>query len=378
MAGISKKKRRKLLVAVSLLIGLAYMLSLLGWFFDASQFSPGAIFSIGFAYLWPTLLLLFSFWLFIDKKVSVALFVLLLIGLQPALVTFSIGIPKKFSHQKAPSSFRIMQWNCMDFPVNGVWSAKHMEDREKVKSFFSRYQPDVICLQDFNEIEGPLFLSNIQFIRDTLGYPYMHTYFRAFLIMPYGKIKMGMLIASRLPFAASGFQTYEAPEFANPILWADILWQGKPLRIVTTHFQSMNLFSHKTFNPHSLPYYFRPDSAIIMSPKIMMKLRHYQGIHAQQAKRLSAFIDTTRVPVMLAADLNTVPANHVYKTVKGNRLSDGFLGSKTGLGNTFNFLLPNLRIDYLLHDKALKNIQWHHFVNGFFDHDHLVGDFSWP
>lgn len=377
MVGISKK-RTTFLNGVTWVILLAYMGSLAGWFFSAARFFPGAMFSIGFAFLWPAVLFFSVRWYFINKKISIVLLVFLIAGLAPAKATFSVGFPKKFSHHKTPNAIRIMQWNGMNFPINGTWSSKHMEDRESVKSFFSQYQPDVICLQDFTEIEGPQFLSNIQFFRDSLGYPYIHTYYNAFLIMPYGKVKMGIMIASRIPFTATGFQTYTAPDFANPILWADILWQGKPLRVVTTHFQSMNLFSHKTFNPKTLPYYFKPDSAIIMSPNVGMKLRHFQAIHAAQSTQLAAFIDSTRVPVILAADLNTVPANHVYKLVKGSKLRDGFWGSKTLLGNTYNYLLPNLRIDYLFHDKSLKAMQWHHFNNGFFDHDHMIGDYSWP
>jgi endonuclease/exonuclease/phosphatase family metal-dependent hydrolase len=376
MAEKSKRGTRFLSV-ITLLVVVFYVLSLAGWYFDASQFWIGAVFSISFAYLWPALILVTCCWFIFKKSIGVLLLGFLLAGIPPAKATFSIGPEKKFSVQKTPPALRVMQWNAMDMPISGLWSSKIKEDRKMVKSFLETYKPDVICIQDFNEIEGLQFLSNIGFLRDSMGLSYIYPFYRAYSIYPYGKVKMGMVIASRYPFIQTGFVGYDAPEYANPILWADIWWQGKPLRIVTTHFQSMNLFSHRHFNPHTLPYYFRPDSAIIMSPNVLMKLRHYQRIHVQQAKRLAAFIDTASLPIILSADLNTVPANHVVRMVKRHRLSDGFLGSKTGLGNTFNYLLPNLRVDYLLHDKPLKAIQWKHFQEGFFDHDHLIGDFSW-
>jgi endonuclease/exonuclease/phosphatase family metal-dependent hydrolase len=374
---VKSKKGYRFLKAITVLVTIAYALSLAGWFLDAIQFFPGAIFSIAFAYLWSAIFLLCFYWFIKKRWIGITLMALLLIGFPPAKATFSIGWQKDFSVIKPQQTLRVMQWNSNDLPISGLWSDQLKENRKIVKSFLMQYKPDVICIQDFNEIEGSQFLSNIQFFRDSLGFPYIFPYYRAYSIYPYGKVKMGILIASRIPFTQTGYAAYNAPEFANPILWADILWQDKPLRIVTTHFQSMNLFSHRHFNADRLPYYFQCDSALIMSPNVLRKLMHYQKIHVQQAQRLAAFMDTASLPVILAADLNTVPANHAVKKIKGNRLSDGFLGSKTGLGNTFNFLLPNLRIDYLLHDKSLKAVQWKHFEDGFFDHDHLIGDFLW-
>jgi endonuclease/exonuclease/phosphatase family metal-dependent hydrolase len=138
----------------------------------------------------------------------------------------------------------------------------------------------------------------------------------------------------------------------------------------------MNLFAYKSYENKAVPYYLVQDSSIVKSKNIISKIKYYQAEHTIQAKQLRAFLDTCSFPVILCSDLNTVPANHIYQKVRGN-LKDGFIGSKTGMGNTYNFLLPNLRIDYLLHHPALEARQWKHFANGFFDHDHLMADFSW-
>lgn len=354
---------------------IVYLCALGGWYVNAITFPIGAIFSVAFAYVWPALLFLSILWWFLHKKVTIFFGILLMLGLPPASATFSIGIPKPFVKQKNALAIRVMHWNCMDLGIFGIGWPQHMAHREKIKKFFQQYSPDVLCLQDFSELEGRLFYSNLQFISDTLQLPYIHVVYRSYSIYPYGKVKMGSLIASKIPFNGTGEVTYSQPAFPNRILWVKLTWQGKPITVVSTHLQSLNLFSHKEFSKIKLPYYMKSDSAVIMSHNMLHKLSHFQQVHALQVKELRPILDTIKNPIVFAADLNSVPASNVYRSIRGNRLLDGFMGTKTGLGNTFNFLLPNLRIDYLMHDKNLKCLQWHHFTDGFFNHDHLIGDY---
>jgi endonuclease/exonuclease/phosphatase family metal-dependent hydrolase len=269
-----------------------------------------------------------------------------------------------------------MQWNIMGFPGSGKWWDSAKNGRFRAMDFLTRYNPDVICIQDFSETKSRHQFSNISFFTDTLHYPFMHVVEYAHSISKYTVLHHSTIIFSKLPFRQTGSIPYHSGPYPEHIVWADIQFRGKDIRVVSTHFRSIHLFSHKTFNRDALPYHMKPDSGIIMSADLLKKLTFFQGLHAGQAQRLRSFIDSSNKPVILGADLNCVPAGYVYRTVKGD-LSDGFGANEFGVGATYNYLLPNLRIDYLFNDNRLKRVQWKHFDDGFFDHDHLMTDLEW-
>jgi endonuclease/exonuclease/phosphatase family metal-dependent hydrolase len=271
-----------------------------------------------------------------------------------------------------------MQWNCNNLPGYDIgWhNNPNLLKRKEAADFIQYYQPDILCIQDFSEVVDRRMYSNISLLTDTLGYRFSHLFQTGITIKPFGKVSNFLGIFSKQPPVNKGVHWYSNSEFPEAIVWADFLLNGRLVRVVSTHFQSMHFFSQKQFAHITLPYWQKPDSAIIMSSSILLKLNHFQQQHLLQAKELRRFLDTCSVPVILGADLNTVPANYIYRHVKGS-LNDGFLGSKTGLGATYNYLAPNLRIDYLLNDRQLSPQVWKHFQEGFLDHDHLLADYQW-
>ncbi len=375
---IKRPGRRILLTAITLPAVLAYLISVAGWYLSPEVSWILPLFSVGFAYGWLFLFMLLWPWFKTHKRVAYALVLLLLTGAPPAAVTFSVGWQKDFLEKRQNNALRIMQWNSNSLPGYDIgWTNNpHLFKRKAAADFIHRYQPDILCIQDFSDIVDRRMYSNITLMTDTLEYPHAHLAKFGFTLNKYGKVSNYIGIFSKQPPVTKGIHWYSSYAFPEAIVWADFLLNGRLVRVVSTHFQSMHFFSHTQFANVVLPYWQKPDSAIIMNPGILFKLRHFQQRHLLQAKELRRFLDTCSVPVILGADLNTVPANYVYRIVKGE-LNDGFPGSKTGLGATYNYLAPNLRIDYLLNDKKLTPQVWKHHENGFFDHDHLMADYQW-
>jgi endonuclease/exonuclease/phosphatase family metal-dependent hydrolase len=373
-----RQKRRTMLTAVTLPAVLAYLLSVAGWYLSPAISWILPIASMGFPYAWIFVFILYRLWLKSHIGVAYFLLAIVLAGLQPAAATFSVGWQKEMLEKKPNDALRIMQWNSNDLPGYDIgWPEnKLLKNRKKAVDFLHRFQPDIICIQDFSDVIDRRMYSNISLMADTLGYQFFHLAQYGFTIKKYGKISSYSGIFSRQPPVNKGVHRYTNSAFPEAIVWADFLLNGRLVRVVSTHFQSMHFSSQTHFAGFQLPYWQKPDSAIIMSPSILLKLKHYQQQHLLQAKQVRAFLDTCSVPVVFAADLNTVPSNYIYRLVKGD-LNDGFIGSKTGLGATYNYLAPNLRIDYLLNDKQLTPQVWKHFQEGFLDHDHLLADYQW-
>jgi endonuclease/exonuclease/phosphatase family metal-dependent hydrolase len=370
------KRQHQFLKFISVIIFVCYLYAVAGWYISPQKCWWLGIASIGFAYLWLATLAIIVFWFKKNKIISLVFFLLLLAGYAPARATFSLGLSKPFAIAKDEKNIRIMQWNCNGLPgADHTWSLE-WDKRYRVKTFIETYQPDVICIQDFANYQSRFIYANLDFLRDTLGYSYIHFVPQTTHILKYGKVTSGILIASKLPFVQKGSVPYTNQDFPEAIVWADILFEEKPLRIVSTHFSSMHIRSHKMLDPKAIGYHLKQDSMIIMDTDFLKKIRYFQQQHTGQVLQLTHFIDTSQAPVVLGADLNTVPANNIYKSIN-SRLHDGFSGSKTGFGNTYNYMLPNLRIDYLLNNKKLAVSQWKHFDESFSDHDHLMADFEW-
>ncbi len=377
MSRSGRPKRHIFLKIFTVTVVASYLVSVAGYYFSPLQWWPLGVASIAFAYLWAALAVLAAWWRFKKNRVlPILCLALMAAGFQPASVTFSIGWQQDYKAAKESGSLRVMQWNCMELPGNHIGWKKNKEERKAIETFLLKYQPDIICMEDFGEHIGKKLESNFAFIQDTLGYPHKVFGQSSSMDFVFGTSNIGTAIFSKHPFIRSGMLPFTHRQYPEFIVWADILLQDKPVRIVATHFRSMNLFIPETSMKRKLPYYLQQDSNILRSRNIFSNIIYYQAEHETQAKQLRAFTDTCPIPVILCTDMNTVPASYTYRQAKGN-LQDGFLGTKTGLGNTYNYLLPNLRIDYLFHHPLLDARQWKHFSDGFFDHDHLMADFSW-
>lgn len=360
-----------------LLVLLAVALCVSGWYISPTVHWLPAVMALGFAFGWPFIFLCIYYGFRQKKKFFLlASVVIALLGLPPALSTYSIGREHPLAPSAAPSHFRLMQWNVQELSGNYLLdSSMHLERLEALR-FLLTHRPHVVCVQDFSQTDGPYTTSNLKMLRDTAGFIHQHVVYHSSSLYSYGKFRQGIGIFSRLPIVRKGYEAYLDRDLPEHIVWADVEWQGRLLRVVTTHFRSINLNGHKVFTLGSVPLFQRQDAVLIASPNRLKKLQFYQLEHARQAALLKGFLDTCSVPVLLAADLNTVPASHTYRMAKAN-LQDSYPGTATGLGATFNYLAPQLRIDYIFHHPSFQKEHFHHYRHGFFDHDHLMGDYSW-
>ena len=76
---------------------------------------------------------------------------------------------------------------------------------------------------------------------------------------------------------------------------------------------------------------------------------------------------------MITGDLNDVPNSYTYFTISKN-LQDVFLKKGWGIGRTYAYLAPTLRIDYILATKHFEVQQFKRITNQYSDHYMLVAD----
>lgn len=352
----------------------AYLPSLLLYIVHPGQWWVMGILSIGFPFTWMamTVATALAFWL--HRKAGWMLLMAWAAGWPILLNVWGFKTSQSLPTTPAKKTLRVMQWNCMELS-GAMKSDSTRQVRHQVVTLLRQYQPDVLLLQDFLELTSPQHYSNIALLRDTLGYRYM-------LMAPYysvqaawGRVEEGSAIFSKIPFDTAGHFMYNGRAASEQVVWADLHWQGKPVRLASTHLLSMNLNTPRG-QPDPLYYYQRADSAVITSGNVWRKLRYYQPYHVRQARQLRHFLDTTAHPVVLGIDMNSVPSSWVYHHI-GHGLNDVFLSTGMGWGRTYQSRLPNLRIDYLFTAPAF-NIR--HAITlpvHISDHYPVLADLEW-
>ena len=365
-----KRFRYYLLNFITWLSAIAYLFSCFTPIISPVTLWPMAFLALGFPYLAICVILLIVVWFFNKKRIAIYLFILLLCGFQNIGSTLAINIPPS-SSVKSKSSLRIMGWNVRNFDNSAIHADSANSVRRRMFTFIQQINPDILCLQDMVEFEGPAFSSNIQALAD-IGFIYHYIPSEINYYEHYGTVKVSNAIFSKMPLLDSGSVLFNDPSYPEKILYADINFKGKNLRIYTCHFRSINLFSNNP--PKPIPLH--GDSSFLYTASKFEKLKVFQQEHAMQANIARQFMDASPYPILFAADMNSVPASYAYKKTKGN-LQDAFINKGFGLGGSLDSLPRTLRIDYLFAGNEFTIENYHQDKGNLSDHYPHFMDVRW-
>jgi endonuclease/exonuclease/phosphatase family metal-dependent hydrolase len=244
---------------------------------------------------------------------------------------------------------KIMTWN-----VHGLGLFDKPFDKNKAQRIFNfveQQQPDIICLIEF--------YTNVDGSNDVASKYFKQAGYKAYRFMydnDYGsKIYIGNAIFSKYPL--SNFEEIPIDEYIKLMRCDVTLPNEKKVRLFATHLQSFLLGDQEK----ALIEEVKSDRKKLEHQKsksisMLEKMHRAYQKRAPQAILSRAEIDSSPYPTILCADLNDVPGSYTYFTIKGSMI-DVFTKKGTGLGRTYNFIAPNLRIDYIFYDpKGLELI----------------------
>jgi endonuclease/exonuclease/phosphatase family metal-dependent hydrolase len=330
----------------------------------------------------PLLLLLvigfFVFWLFFhSRKYALISLMALIIGWQNIHALFAFDIHKRFISEKSSNALRILTWNVQgwdEFTTRKIGTSDH---RPKMMAFIKQQNPDILCFQEFFEPKKLKGLSsNISYIVHELNYPYY--YFSSDYKRSDGLYEFGVAIFSKFPITDSFKYKYPAGDSKKSpesLLAADINIHGKPVRLFTTHLQSV-LFHSKDFRNVEIIKNV-DDSVLEASKSVIKKLRTAYVSRRIQAELVREQLDNCSNPVILCGDFNDVPNSYTYFHIKGS-LDDAFIKKGFGIGRTYVHISPTLRIDYILLNNQFNVLQCSKFALPYSDHHPVIADIEMP
>ncbi len=295
--------------------------------------------------------------------------------------TFALRTEIPWIQNKDTATLRVMTWNVQSFG-NYLRKKKsntaYRTNRDEMLATIKGYNPDVICFQEYRNIENSKRRISIRKQLDTLGYTYSFcSKDRAgsYPKNPNVLLEEGVAIFSKMPFVDSGRILIDSTEENEHLIYTTVLFNGKPVRVFTAHLQSFTIYSDtaQDKNPDDNIYeitYKRRKAA-------EYKVRETEVKHQEEVAIIRNAIDKTKEPVIYCGDLNITPTSYNYRTLKGSNLQDAFLAKGSGMGNTFYKIGPTLRIDVCLADTAMHVQQCQRDKIKLSDHYPVIADLSW-
>lgn len=287
--------------------------------------------------------------------------VLLLISSQQLFSLFGFSLAG--GQSTTSPSIKVISWNVSRWDERNKEKRGGESYRKKMLAFLEKENADVLCLQEFFEChDAKYFESNIPALKK-MGYPYYHFYpsFELFN----GSFQYGLAIFSKHPIVGSKSFPNAAKIHSEGLVYADIKFNEKIFRVFNSHLESPGLGKND----------LGKDGQAKLNRTVFQKVKNAYQFRNIQAEMARKEIKASTALTIHATDLGDVPNSYAYFTVKGE-MNDLFLEKGLGLGATYRFIAPTMRIDYLFASKQLTINDFQVFDLPYSDHRPLVGVFS--
>jgi endonuclease/exonuclease/phosphatase family metal-dependent hydrolase len=361
---------KSLLVLANIAVMLAYISTFFIPYINTGDHWIIAFMGLGFPILFFILLAFIILWLFLKSKLWILSLIVLLLGFQQIKVAFAFNWPQKFVTQKSNDAIRILQWNLKGWddynPEIEDFDLSHSQ-RPQMMKLIKESNADIICVQEFYEnMDRKKYQSNYKELQ-SFGYQYHVSGLDFFDKIFY----TGIAIFSKYPITDSAVISFNKESNAQSIVYADIKINGKTIRVMTTHLQSVRF---KPNDYESLSEIKRGKAKDLAGTKtVLSKLKEGYEERYGQASIAQRLIESSPYPVIFTGDFNDVPNSSAYFKISNN-LQDAFLKKGTFIGRTFRFISPTLRIDYLLASPIFKINQFRVIHVPYSDHFPLEAD----
>ncbi len=353
-----------IIVLIALLIG-----------YTAQWISPTLFWPIAFLGLALPLLYVINFvflvhWLFRLRKFIIYSLIVFLLGLPMISRFFNIGSNTEIADISLP--FKILTYNVHVFDQYHTQFGSKTYARDGILKYLENENADIYCFQEFYNRADRNGMDNINLFKEKLGTPY--AYFRTY--SPKSKYLYNVIL-SKNPIVAKGDigNTNNAGEMSG--IYTDIKMYSSIIRIYSVHLQSFQISSEKdiinmNFDIQSTKGQEKiKESSIRMTKKFKIAFEE----RSKQIKSLKNHINSCDIPVIVAGDFNDTPSSYAYGQLTQG-LDDSFLENGKGFGRTYNGPYPSFRIDYILHNEALKNYKYSKGKIKYSDHFPISAVFS--
>jgi endonuclease/exonuclease/phosphatase family metal-dependent hydrolase len=362
---------RKILILLNLGVVIAYLISCLLPFINTGENWFLALPGLVFPLIFFALVFFIILWAVLKSKWWWISSIVLLTGFQQIITVFAFNFPAEFSYDKKPNTLRVLQWNVSSWDENNKKDNGGISFRPLMLDLVKKQDADVLCFEEFFESKDTSYFEpNISAIIK-MGYPYHYFVPSENYENDY---QSGIAIFSKYPMIDSANFSFNRNNIGEHLLYTDIKVSDKIFRIFATHLQSVHFDASDYKSLSRLKHAQEAD--VSDSRTIISKLKRGYEFRYIQAELVSQKIKESPYTSLICGDFNDVPNSSTYFNIKDN-FQDAFLKKGTWLGNTFRFISPTLRIDYILADKKFTVTQYQKINVPYSDHYPVEADLEY-
>lgn len=328
--------------------GIVVLLTLLayaGVHISPAIFWPLAF--VGMLYLWLVLAHLgfLVYWLVFRRKRMWLSGITLLLGWN------HLGDLYQFVGRDAPEdparSVKVMSYNVRLFDLYN-WS-HNIRTRNRIFSLLNSEKPDILCLQEFFEVESGWFPTKDTLLGGSFPWNAIHDEYTAETRL--GQ-HFGIATLTRFPILEKGRITFPK-EPNNLCIWTDLLVNGDTLRVYNAHLASIRFGREDYHFIDQLEQGTADDSIAENSWRIVGRLKNAFVRRSAEADLIVEHMRTCPHPFVWCGDLNDTPMSYSYHALR-TVMDDAFVESGSGLGRTYVGAFPSFRIDHIMHGPGIE------------------------
>ncbi len=356
---------RQFFVIINSIIAIVFLIACLVPYLNPAIWWFMGLLGLSLPYLVILLIFFVFFWWVIKPVWSILPLLALGVGYKQLRVLFATHKYETFSVKKDSNHLRIVDWNIRSLEGLSTKADVKRRDRATIPETIMAQNPDVICLQEFNNSKTQNNLAPFK-----AKYPY-HYFSKDFKKISLG-YEAGSIIFSKYPIVDSGRVQYPGKR-SESLIYVDVRTPLKVVRIFTTHLQS---FKFDKDDYDDIERIKNTDEKVLPASKsILQKMKHAYTLRGVQANIVRNTLDLSDYPTIICGDFNDVPNSYTYFHIR-QTWQDAFLATSLGIGRTYLALAPTLRIDYILPDNNFNIIQFDLVDEDLSDHLMLVCDLS--
>ncbi|MEO6135820.1 MAG: endonuclease/exonuclease/phosphatase family protein [Ginsengibacter sp.] len=339
---------RKFLIVTNIVVIISYIITCFIPFINTDKYWFLALPGLVFPVIIFALICFIILWAILKSKWWLISTVVLLLGFQQITAVIAFNFANNKIYYGNPGSLRVMQWNTSDWDQQNLSAPDGTGYRDDMFELIKDLNPDILCVEEYFDYTSKKHDQPNRKALSALGYSYNYVvptvrYTNLFI--------SGIAIFSKHPIVDSGNFAYNESRKSEHLVFADIKVKEKTYRFFATHLQSVKFEGEDYQNIYQMKRGSKPN--ISGSRTIVSKLRRGYKLRYDQANLASSIIQQSPHPVILCGDFNDVPNSYTYFKMKGD-LQDAFLKKGWGIGRSFIYISPTLRIDYILPDKSFK------------------------
>lgn len=255
-----------------------------------------------------------------------------------------------------------MSYNCMLFDLYNWSDDNNSKSRESIFSMLEKENPDILCLQEYFTSENPKSFANTRTLTERLKSKNLHI---AYTTTLRETDHWGVATFTRFPILRRGKIEFET-KTNNICIFSDLIIGKDTVRVYNVHLQSIQ-FRHEDYDFVDKVLTNKSNEEIEHSKNILRRLKRGFLKRAKQAELVAESIKNCPYKIIVCGDFNDTPSSYAYETMRAN-LKDAFIEAGSGFEKTYRGKMPAFRIDYILHSKEFKTLEYRKIQQNLTDH----------